>query len=387
MRIKPCVALIFLLLLLFLPYAAVAGSTGEGTVKIIDKNGTEQPSQINITSSTKSTSNSSNVVIDNSSSSGNWEESVKGVQTAIEGSFQGIGTWVVSQFMSGSVDLYASNVNESADQFIQNGSAIEDIGKKTLTYQISYKIIDPFAPYFGKQILLVTGGFYICEVFLAIIGSFLVMLFALNYPEAYVDIIASFTGEERPYTRKNTIITMIVAMSYWVAALLLIFVVTGTRNLLVATMVGHEVTVPMVYVNDFITQILTASSSYVSAFQTKMALFGIYVIAALIFITGGITLFYLVLGSYKRALILNKVVWGTYILCNIADLIIVGCIAAGTGIYQLTGDPSYVTVGVVCAALINFVILAAMILYAIIAGKYIIIQRMYSGLFLPRGGM
>lgn len=381
MKLKPCMALISLLILLFLPYAAVAGSTGEGTVKIIDKNGTEQPSQINVTSRT---SNSSNVVLDNSSS-GNWEESVKGVQTAIEGSFQGVGNWVVSQLMSGSVNLYESNANESS--VVQNGGAVEDVSSKTLTYQIGYQMIDPFAPDFCKQVLLVTGGFYICEIFFVILGSFFVARYALEHPESYIEFISSFTGEERrPYTNKNIATTTRVAVAYWAIVLLFVFVVTGTRNLLVATMTGNEITVPMVYANDFFTQLISAAASFVSSFQIKMALYGIYVLISLIFVIGGITDFYLMIGLNKKAYILNKIGAWVYIICNAADLIIVGCVAAGVSIYKLTGDPSYVSVGIVFAALVNLVILASIIVYSIIAGKNIIIRGL-SSTFLPKGGM
>lgn len=385
MQIKPCMALISLLLLLLLPYAAIASSgTGEGTVKIIGVDGKVKPDQIE--SSDENKSSNSNTGSSDDSKQGYWEDGIKGVQTAIENSAKGIGNWIISQLMQGSVDIYEADVSKSTEQLVKEGKAVEDVDAKTITYQINYKMIDPFAPTFTKQVLLVTGGFYICEIFLVMIGSLLVLMFAINHPEAYIDFMASFTGEERPYTYKTTVLTSIVAMSYWVGVLLLVFVVTGTRNLLVVTMVGHAVTLPMMYVNDFPTQLLTASSAYLSAFQTAMAELGIYVIAALTFVVGGITDVYLMLGSYKKAVILNRIVWGTYIICNLVDLFIVGLIAAGTGTYQLTGNPVFVTAGVVSAALINFVILAAMIIYAIIAGKQIIIQRIHSNRFLS-GGM
>lgn len=400
MNTKPSMALLTLLLLLFLPYTVLA--SGTGTVKIIGADGTVRPNIIETPANSSKDNQSSNTIsiVQNESSNSNsgsdpddglWEKGIKGVKSAVSDSLQGFTYWAIDQLMLGSINIYEADadITNGKLETDENGDSkvIEDVSARTVTYQMNTKIINPFAPSYALKALLVTGGFYICEIFLVIIGSIILLMFYIDHPEQYVDFIASFTGEEKPYTMTTMTVASVGAMSYWIIALTIIFIITGCRNLLIYTMTGHAITLPMMYSDDFATYLLTAVSLYSSSFQTAMAEYGIYMIVSLTFVTGGITGILLMFGAYKKAVSLNIIVWGSYSLCNIVDLIITGSIAAGIGTYQLTGNPIFVTVGIVFAACVNFVILAVVIIYAIFAGKQILIQRIYNNNMLPGGGM
>lgn len=283
------------------------------------------------------------------------EDTAAAAQTAFENALNGFTYGILDQLMEGSVTIFEA---ETEIEKNPDGS-----NSRSVTYKIKNKIIDPFAPEFVQRSLMYTGGFYGLIAIFVILGSYIMLLIHYNAPIAIIDALSYLKGEERPYDNSLMNTVCVVSLVYWIAAFILIFGVTGCRNLFVYTVSPNEVILPAMYTDSIPYYCISGLSSFNNAFQSAFGTYGIYTFTCMIFVIGAISNLILLLGAVKVCVYFNVVTWGSYILFNLIDVINTASLSAGVEIYLVEGNPVYVTVGMVFGGLLNLFIAYKLIKY------------------------
>ncbi len=352
---KQISALFALLLLLLFPLAASAD------VKVLDTNGTD----ITKGNFEASEDNQSEVIKDNQTTDNVKEDeggALKAIQTAFENALNGFTYTILDQLIGDSVSMLNADVesNESSDE-------------RTLSFSINTKMIDPYEPDFVRKAQLPTGGFYLIGVFFTILGSYLMRLIYDKYPVQFSDFRIALTGEEKPYTNDTIVTASVFAIILWICYILLIYLIVGFRNLVVAYTSPTGVLIPDVYAASIPTYLLTGFSSYSSAFESAVGEYGIYTFTALIFVAGIISEAMLIIGASGLFWKFNIIYWGIFGLFNLIDIVNACAISAGVSLYISTGNSIFVTVGLVVAVIGIVVLFSIIVAYAIWKGRKIAI--------------
>jgi hypothetical protein len=342
----------FLLFLICSPILAMA--EGESHVKIIKADGAVKSKLETIVDSSYTPNNiienrsiiqskETTVVSNNGTKNdGILESSIKAAQTAFENALDGFTHKIIDQLVEGSVSLYATEAEKSNDG--------------TITYKIRYKVIDPFEPNFVVMVLKYTLGFLICLIFFVIIGSNLMLLIQERYPEWFSESRESLTGEDSLYTASTARMATFGSIFTILFAFAVIFIITGFRNLIVYAITPDGVIIPNLSTDSIPNGFLAGLSSYSSAFESHIGLYGIYIFAASICIFCMICSVLWMLGALDIVVQLAKFFFGAYAFFNFIDIINMCCISAGIYVYIDTGDDFFVTVGICFGAVVVVII-------------------------------
>lgn len=346
-------AVFALLLLLSLPLIASAD------IKVINANGTD------ITKNSVEKSNTNNSAVSNNTQVTETTKedeggALKALQTAVENAINGVMYSIIDQLVGDSASMLQADVESN-----------ESSADRTLSFTINTKVIDPYMPDFVSKVRLPTGGFYLLGVFFTILGSYLMRLIYENYPVQFSEFRVALTGEEKPYTNDTALTASVIAIILWICYILLVYLIVGFRNLVVAYTSPTGVLIPDIYAATIPTYLLTGISSYSSAFQSAIGEYGIYTFTALIFVAGIISEAILILGASGLFWKFNIIYWGTFALFNLIDIIIICAVSAGVSLYISTGNSIFVTVGLVISVIGIFILLLIIVVYAIWKGRKI----------------
>lgn len=369
---KICVAFT-LLLLLFIPFVASA----DGNLKIIpaDNSKVQDPAlneeyqqklqeQQNESVDNESEDVKAEEVQEESNKEKNEDDEngiLKSLRATFKGALDDFTYGILDQMMEGSVTVFEADAETD-----ESGST------DSISYTINTKIVKPFEPQYVKTTLTVTGIFYLCVIGFTMLGSYLMLLWQEIRPEGFSKFREEIFGEEKPYSTSTVHTACSIALAYPIIALILIVVITGTRNLTVFAVSPHGVVIPDLYADSIPTFFLTSFSSWMSAIESAFGEYGIYTFCALTFVIGGFTDLLLVFGAIGKALILNVVFWGLYGLWNFIDIINVCTVSAGVYSYVYTGKTIMVTVGVLAGFLSGIIILAIIVIFAVWRGRKIV---------------
>lgn len=283
----------------------------------------------------------------------------KALRTVGTGAIEDFVYKIIDQLMEGSVSIFETEVDENTEN-------------ETLSYTINTKHIDPYAPSFVREVQLPTGGFYIVGIFFTILGSGLIRLIYEKYPVQFSEFREALTGEEKPYNNESIVFASVIAMVLWIAYLLLVYLITGFRNLVIDTASSTSVILPDTYATNLPTFMLTAIASYSSAFQSATGEYGIYTFTAILFLAGIVSEILLLLGASGAFWKFNIIYWGLFTICCFIDIYIVCAISVGASLYIMEGNPIYMTVGLTVSVAGIIILCVLLLAYAVWKGRKII---------------
>jgi hypothetical protein len=181
----------------------------------------------------------------------------------------------------------------------------------------------------------------------------------------------SLTGEEKPYNNDMIVTASCMAMVIWIAYIILVESIVGFRNLVVSTASSTGIILPETYATNLPTFMLTGIASYSSAFQSATGEYGIYTFTALMFVAGIISEFLLIMGASGAFWKFNIIYWGVFTIFCFIDIFIVSAISVGVSLYIGSGNPIFVTVGLVISCLGIIFLLIYVAVYAYRKGRKI----------------
>ncbi len=352
---RRCAVFALFLFLLFSCVSSATQNTDGDNAKVIGADGTVQNGRVEVvhTSTQSAGNNSSSVSTANVGQ--DYTNGIQAVQTAFQNGLNGFSEEFIHQLMVGSVAIFeAKTANTSTG---------------TVTFRVNSKVIEPLSPPFVLQTLLPTVGFAILIVFLVFGGSYLMLLAQEVIPEQFSDFREAFTGEEKPYSANIMTTACVLAILYPIVIITYIFLITGGRNLIVFAISPHEVTLPDMVSNSIPTELLTGLSAYSNSLQTAFCEYGIYAIVAIAAVVWIITCVLGMLGAIRALVFLNVVTWGSYLLFNCGDIINTVAVSFGIGTYSFTGNPIFLTVGILAGGFLNYAIFVLLVIYAIFRGR------------------
>ena len=358
---KTCV-IFALFILLSLPYSVSARDLTDGSlVKVIGIDGTVQQGRTEVNNHSIVPSDITNsvqsTVLSNSTiNKENGVDPIKAMQTSVENALYGVMYGVADEFVKGSFTILGTeaNITEGADG-----------RSRTINYSIHMRDIEPFGPPYVVKTLLISGGFYLGIIFLIIIGSRLILIFSINMPEEYDRYRMVLTGEYKPYTRNTARFACYAAMSDPVISFFIIILITLIHNIFISGLSADSIGLMNEASDSLPTWVLTGISLYATAFQTVIGEFGIWIIVSLVFVRGIISNLLLMVGAIKLSAYLNVVVWGTFLLFNLMDVINVLAFSAGLASSVYTGFSIFVLIGTLAGGFINLFILAIIAIFAL----------------------
>lgn len=285
---------------------------------------------------------------------------LKSLRATFKGALDDFTYGILNQLMEGSVNIF-----EAEAETTETGET------ETLSYSINAKQIDPYEPGFVRKVQLPTGGFYIVGIFFTILGSGLMRLIYEKYPVQFSEFRMSLTGEEKPYNNDMIVTASCMAMVIWIAYIILVKSIVGFRNLVVSTASSTGIVLPDTYATNLPTFLLTGIASYSSAFQSATGEYGIYTFTALMFVAGIISEFLLIMGASGAFWKFNIVYWGVFTIFCFIDIFIVSAVSVGVSLYMGSGNPIFVTVGLVISCLGIIFLLIYVAVYAYRKGRKI----------------
>ena len=283
------------------------------------------------------------------------EDSVlKILQTAGENALNGFTEGLIDALLEGAVTIFETDISKEED-----GS---------VSYDIRVKELKPYEHPLVLPIQLATFGFLILITIITILGSMLISAFQTKYPETYGEWKRSLSGKYTPYNPSRVHAACIWSTTrpilYFIG---FVSIMCGRNYLLSTSQTASGVLTPET--DNIIIWGITGLAMFVGSFQTSMGEYGVYVFGTLLFVICIITDALMIFNKRDAAKQIENVAWGSFGLFCICDLINMGFTTFGVYTSKWLDDPIYITDGIVAGGFINFVLLTALTLYAVLKIK------------------
>jgi hypothetical protein len=316
----------------------------------------DQTSKTEVTSDTQPET----AVITPTQTSGVSASGIEAAQTAFGNALMGFVYSIADDFVKGSFTIMGTEANVTTGP---------DGKSRTINYSIHARDIDPFKPDYVITTLLISGGFYIGLIFIVVLGSRLILIYSINDPIGFNDYRRALTGEERPYSLNTARFASYLTIADPVIAFFLIFLGIYSHNVVVSGLSANSIDLMNIASDSLPTWIMTGISLYGSAIQSVLGEFGIYIIVALVFIRGVISSLLLMFGALKLSAYINVVVFGTFFLFLMMDVINILGFSAGIATSASTGRSIFVLIGTLVGSFINFLLLATIAVFSAVIVK------------------
>lgn len=350
-------------LLLFLPLA-----TASGTMKVIDKNGSDVTTDRLTNESREATQESGQNVTykQNNTNNDNDESSLKAVQTAFENALNGFTHGIIDCLFEGAAESFESDVDDGALIVFDTGATEDENG---ITYNIQVRNINPFDHPIVIPSMVISFCFLILVTVMTVLISILITAFESKDPEKYGEWKRTLSGSYEPYNSKRVHATCMWAIVRPVKGFILFLIILYCRYLLISTMAQNTIGVPVVNTDNIVLQALTGISIFVGAFQTEAGEYGIYIFATLFFIIYILTDFLHIAKQPETAKKVEKITWAAFLLFCFCDILNMLFTSFGVTTSQWRGNSIFVTIGIIAGASINTILLTVLTIYVIFSSK------------------
>lgn len=350
-------------ILLMMPFVTMAATS---SVKVIDANGTDITKDNFEPADDKYTDKTTDTTEDQSWLDEKKDSSIKAIQTAFEGALEGFAYTIIDYLFEGAAETFESDVDEGAFIVFDTNSTENEDGT---TYNIYVRNINPFDHPLVVPILIISFCFMVLFTAITVLMSILLSAFETKNPETYGDWKRKLSGEYTPYNPRRVHNACVWAIVRPAKAFVLFLVVIYCRYFLISTLSQTTLGVPVVDTGNIILQALTGVAIFVGAFQTSAGEFGIYTFSALFFVLYMLTDIIIMCNKPEIAKKTEFLVWSAFLLFCFCDLINIFFTSFGVITAQWRGSSTYVTVGIIAGATINFVLLTVLTVYLVLASK------------------
>jgi len=342
--------------ILFSVIISPAIASDKGTLKVIDSTGKDITAE-NLEVSKKNTSSVNNNSVNHTTETKKEDDDsvITMLQTAGENALKGFTNLIIDSLFSGAVNIFETDLNTE-----ENGS---------VTYDIQVRELDPFSHPLVAPIQLATGGFLFLISIFAILGSNLISLTQKKHPEKYGDWKRSISGEYVPYNENRVHATCVWVSTRPVIYFVCYIFIILLRNYLYASAIQPASGVLTPETDNIVILGITGLAMFVGSFQNSFGEYGVYAFGTLLFIICIITDLLVMAGQREFAKQIENVSWGSFILFCFCDVINMTFTSFGVITSQWRNNPTFITDGIIAGGFLNFIIFAALIIYAVLKIK------------------
>jgi len=363
MEIKRLLSISLLLIFLLSVCVASAG-TGEKNVKVISKDGED------ITNGNKK----------DGDSKGSSDVTKEEEDTATESDITGV------EAVSDAVTTGGINIGyRIGDEFLEGGFKIASVGveerqvtgKKTMTYSLYSKELNPFAEPGVRKSVLITYLFHIAVAISMIFLGVVRYVFQTVYPKKTTAIMAGFSGE---YTQFDVACFLILCL---LVILMPIFDFLGisycvlNRNAIAYFMETKTLDIVGANTDSLPTYILVNAAWYLNNVEKIMGEYAVLMMCRLIVVKTWIQAVIVLIGSLTKAAMLQAFVTVGFILVLLMDILTLFFVSAGIEDSISKDNWWYAFAGMFTATAFDALILLGLLVIPVL----LIYSRIRSGRF------